>query len=136
MKKHSIVNYKCPCFLFRYPNLDIPSHALFKLHRANALHLNAVVKTTNIFKALQATQGNPSHGPVNLSSQFSTVSSEIIDSSDSSEQNTFVTKQLFPPKTFVNNKLFSPEIFSHFFSSHIKILTNKVKCEESQELNI
>ena len=36
-------------------------------------HLNAVVKTTKISKALQATQGNPSHGAVTLSSQFSTV---------------------------------------------------------------
>ena len=31
MNKHSIVNLKCPCFLFRYPNLDIPSQALFNL---------------------------------------------------------------------------------------------------------
>ena len=39
MNKHSIVNLKCPCFLFRYPNLDIPSQALFNLHRASALPL-------------------------------------------------------------------------------------------------
>ena len=39
MNKHSIVNHKCPCFLFRYPNLDIPSQALFNLHRASALPL-------------------------------------------------------------------------------------------------
>ena len=39
MNKHSIVNLKCPCFLFRYPKLDIPSQALFNLHRASALPL-------------------------------------------------------------------------------------------------
>ena len=39
MNKHSIVNLKCPCFLFRYPNLDKPSQALFNLHRASALPL-------------------------------------------------------------------------------------------------
>ena len=39
MKKHSIVNLRCPGFLFRYPNLDIPSQALFNLHRASALPL-------------------------------------------------------------------------------------------------
>ena len=39
MNKHSIVNLKCPCFLFRYTNLDIPSQALFNLHRASALPL-------------------------------------------------------------------------------------------------
>ena len=39
MKKHSIVNLKCPCFLFRYPNLYIPSQALFNLQRASALPL-------------------------------------------------------------------------------------------------
>ena len=39
MNKHSIVNLKCPCFLFRYPNLDIPSQALFNLYRASALPL-------------------------------------------------------------------------------------------------
>ena len=38
-KKHSIVNLKFPCFLFRYPNLDIPSQALFNLHKASALPL-------------------------------------------------------------------------------------------------
>ena len=73
MKKHSIVNLKCPCFLFRYPNLDMPSQALFNLHRASGLHLNVVVKTNKIFKALQATQSDWSHGAVILSSQFSTV---------------------------------------------------------------
>ena len=39
MNKHSIVNLKCPCFLFRYPKLDIQSQALFNLHRENALPL-------------------------------------------------------------------------------------------------
>ena len=39
MNKHSIVNLKCPCFLFRYPNFDIPRQALFNLHRASALPL-------------------------------------------------------------------------------------------------
>jgi hypothetical protein len=39
MNKHSIVNLKCPCFLFRYPKVDIPSQALFNLHRASALPL-------------------------------------------------------------------------------------------------
>ena len=39
MNKHSIVNLKCPCFLFRYPKLDIPSQALFNLHRASSLPL-------------------------------------------------------------------------------------------------
>ena len=39
MNKHSIVNLNCPCFLFRYPNLDIPSQALFNLHRPSALPL-------------------------------------------------------------------------------------------------
>ena len=39
MKKHSIVNLKYPCFLFRYPNLDVISQALFNLHRASALPL-------------------------------------------------------------------------------------------------
>ena len=68
-----MVNLKCPCFLFRYPNLDIPSQALFTLHRESALHLNAVVKTTKTSKALQATQDDPSHGAVTLSSQFGTV---------------------------------------------------------------
>ena len=32
-------NLKCPCFLFRYPKLDISSQALFNLHRASALPL-------------------------------------------------------------------------------------------------
>ena len=73
MKKHSIVNLKYPCFLFRYPNLDIPSQALSNLHIASAFPLKAVVKTTNIFKALQATQRDLPHGAVTLSSQFSTV---------------------------------------------------------------
>ena len=36
-------------------------------------HLNTVVKTIKISKALHATQGDPSHGAVTLSSQFSTV---------------------------------------------------------------
>ena len=39
-------------------------------------HFNAVMKTTKIFKALQATQGDPTHGAVTLSSQFL---SSIID---------------------------------------------------------
>ena len=39
MNKHIIINLKCPCFLFRYPNLDIPSQALFNLHMASALPL-------------------------------------------------------------------------------------------------
>ena len=39
MNNHSIVNLKCPCFLFRYSNLDIPSQALFNLHRTSALPL-------------------------------------------------------------------------------------------------
>ena len=39
MNNHSIVNLKCPCFLFRYPNLDIPSQALFSFYRARALPL-------------------------------------------------------------------------------------------------
>ena len=39
MNQHSIAKLKCPCFLFRYPNLDIPSQALFNLHRASALPL-------------------------------------------------------------------------------------------------
>ena len=39
MNKLSIVNLKCPCFLFRYPNLDIASQVLFNLHRASALPL-------------------------------------------------------------------------------------------------
>ena len=39
MNNHRIVNLKCPCFLFRYPNLDIPSKALFRLYRASALPL-------------------------------------------------------------------------------------------------
>ena len=39
-------------------------------------HLNAVVKTTKISRALQATQGNPSHCAGTLSSQFSTVAAE------------------------------------------------------------
>ena len=39
MNKHNIVNLKCPCFLVRYPNLDIPSQALFNHHRASALPL-------------------------------------------------------------------------------------------------
>ena len=43
MTKHSIVNFKWPCFLFRYPNLDIPSQALFNLHRASALPLNLFI---------------------------------------------------------------------------------------------
>ena len=83
MNKHIIVNLKCPCFLFRYPNLDIPSQALFNLHRASAFpliyfnhklpgprrdplpkagkanhvasHFDAVVKMTKISKVLQAT---------------------------------------------------------------------------------
>ena len=32
---------------------------------------------TKIFKALQATQGDPSHGAVTLSSQFSTVNGQL-----------------------------------------------------------
>ena len=55
MNKHSIVNQKCPCFLFRYPKLDIPSQALFNLHRTSALPLGCLVNTTKIFKALEAT---------------------------------------------------------------------------------
>ena len=39
MNRHNIVNLKCPCFLFRYPNLDMPSQALFNHHRASALPL-------------------------------------------------------------------------------------------------
>ena len=39
MNKHSIVKLKCPCLLFRYPNLDIPNQALFNLHRASTLPL-------------------------------------------------------------------------------------------------
>ena len=37
MKKPSLINLKCPCFLLGYPNLDISSQALFNLHRASAL---------------------------------------------------------------------------------------------------
>ena len=40
-------------------------------------HLNALVKTTKISKALQATQGDLSHGAVTLSSQFSTVDGDL-----------------------------------------------------------
>ena len=39
MNKHSIVNLKCPCFIFRYSILDIASQALFNLQRARALPL-------------------------------------------------------------------------------------------------
>ena len=39
MNKSSIVNLKCLCFLFRYPNLDKPSQALFNLHMGSALPL-------------------------------------------------------------------------------------------------
>ena len=51
MKKHSIVNLKCPCFLFRYPNLDIPSQALFNLHRASALPLRYGSKDDQTFQS-------------------------------------------------------------------------------------
>ena len=67
MNKHSIVNLKCPCFLFRYPKLDIPSQALFNLHRASALPLDAVVNTTKISKAIEATRHTaPIHYSPNL----------------------------------------------------------------------
>ena len=74
MKKHSIVNLKCPCFQFRYPNFDIPSQALFN----HPSLLNTVVKTTKIFKALHPTQGDPSYGAVTFSSQFSTVLLNVL----------------------------------------------------------
>ena len=78
MKKHSIINIKCPCFqIWTYQARlcltfigQVPSH------------LNAVVKTTKISKALQATKGKPSHGgAVTLSSPFSTVASQIVSCS-------------------------------------------------------
>ena len=75
MKKHSIANLKCPCFLFRYPNLDIQARLCLTFIGQVPSHLNAVVKMTKISKALQATQGDLSHGAVTLSSQFSTVES-------------------------------------------------------------
>ena len=52
MKKHSIVNLKCPCFLFRHPNLDIPSQALFHLHRASALPLKCNSEDDQNFQSL------------------------------------------------------------------------------------
>ena len=50
-QKHSIVNLKCPCFLFRYPNLDITSQALFNLHRASTLPLKCVSKDDQNFQS-------------------------------------------------------------------------------------
>ena len=47
---HSIVNLKCPCFLFRYPNFDIPSQALFNLHRASALPLGCGIADDQKFQ--------------------------------------------------------------------------------------
>ena len=73
MKKPNIVNLKCPYFLFRYPNLDIPSQALFNHHRASALLLDAVVKTTKISRTLQATRGGLSDGAGTVWFQFGTV---------------------------------------------------------------
>ena len=49
MKKHSIVNLKCPCFFFRYPNLD--RLCLTFIGQVPSL-FDAVVKTTKISKAL------------------------------------------------------------------------------------
>ena len=57
MNKHSIINLKCPCFLFRYPNLDIPSQALFNLHRASALPLRCGSEDNHL-----ATRGGLSDG--------------------------------------------------------------------------
>ena len=51
MNKHSIVNLKCPCFLFRYPNFDIPSQALFNLHRASALPLGCGIEDDQNFQS-------------------------------------------------------------------------------------
>ena len=55
MNKHKIVNLKCPCFLFTYSNLDIPSQALFNLHRACALPLRCGSEDDQNF------QSPPSH---------------------------------------------------------------------------
>ena len=63
MNKHSIVNLKCPCFLFRYSNLDIPTF----IGQVPSL-FDAIVKTTKISKALQATRGGPSDGGGNVRS--------------------------------------------------------------------
>ena len=78
MKKHSIFNLKCPCSLFRYPNLDIPSNALFILHRASALSLKFGSEDDQYFQSFQATQDDPSQGAVTFSSQFSTVQSNVL----------------------------------------------------------
>ena len=51
LNKHSILNLKCPCFLFRYPKLDIPSQALFNLHRARALPLGCCSEDDQNFQS-------------------------------------------------------------------------------------
>ena len=76
MKEQIIVNLKCPCFLFRYPNLDIQSQALF-IGQVPSL-LDAIVKTTKVSKALQATRGSPSDSAGTVWSQFGTVKCVLV----------------------------------------------------------
>ena len=81
MNKHSIVNLKCPCFLFRSPNLDIPRQALFNLHKASALPLRCGSEDNQDFQNPPATRGGLSDGAGTVWSQFGTVCYEHLDKS-------------------------------------------------------
>ena len=73
MNKHNIVNLKCPCFLFRYPNLDIPSQALFNHHRASALPLRCGSEDDKNFQNPTDHLRQPSDGAGTVWFQFGTV---------------------------------------------------------------
>ena len=67
MNKHSIVNLKCPSFLFRYPKLDLPSKALFNLHRASALPLGCGSEYDQNF------QSPPGHSRLSVTRRWYTM---------------------------------------------------------------
>ena len=59
MNRHSIVNLKCPCFLFGYENFDIPSQALFNLRRARALPLGCGIEDDQNFQSTPGRSSRP-----------------------------------------------------------------------------
>ena len=73
MNKHSIVNLKCPCFLFRYPNLDIPSQTLINVHRASALPLRCGSEDDQSLQSPPGHSRRPSHSAGTVWSQLGTL---------------------------------------------------------------
>ena len=75
MNRHNIVNLKCPCSLFRYPNLNIQSQALFNHHRASAFPLRCGSEDNKKFQ-------NPTYRPLEAARQAAPVLYGLVWHSD------------------------------------------------------